>query len=405
MEITGTQDKVRNRLWVDVLFILLTLILCTIATYPQLKSGDFPSHISWAAELAERHYSHRPNALYQQLVIVVKAFIPFNILNQLTGDAFENYQVWYYRLPGLLVTLGSYLATVLLLQHRFVKFLKAESKWRQVTSWIVALVCLFVNPILLFTLGKRLIIGYLPANVWHNPTYSLLRPFALWVYFFVVDHWKLKISGKQWLALGVMTGLSVFAKPNFVLSFLPALGLLLLLQTRSFRRLPWLLLSALVAPAALALLYQYVIMYTTIAENQIYLVPFKAALFSAGNASNMIIFYLLSLLFPLTVSYLSYKYLNDRFEFLLVWMNFGVALLTWLLFVELPHMSSLDLMWGPMLAVFLLFVYSIGWLLTNPSWIRQKSWQSFLTKITLGLHIISGIVYTLMTLINPGRVR
>lgn len=405
MTILGAHDKSFYRWWVDALFIFLTLALCTIATYPQLESGDFPVHIGWAKELNENNFVLRPNILYQQLTIAFKAFMPFDLINLATNDALEDYyHAWYYRLPALLVTLAGYVATAWLLKQRFMKLSKLQQKHRQLLSWVLALVCMVVAPILLFTLGHRLIIGYINPNVWHNPTFSLLKPFALWIYFFVVDHWRENISWKQWLALGLMTGLSILAKPNFILSFLPALGLTLFMQTRSFRRLPWKLITALVIPAAVVLLYQYVIMYSLNAENQIYLVPFKTALFSAGSAVNMIIFYLLSLLFPLLVSLFSVKFLQDRYEFNLVWLNFGVAFLTWLLFVELPHMSSLDFMWGPNLAVFILFVYCLGRLLQNPDWWQQKNWQTMLTKIALGLHLLSGIVYTLITIINPGRV-
>lgn len=406
MTILGAQDKSSYRWWVDALFIFLILALCTIATYPQLESGDFPVHIGWAKELNENNFVLRPNILYQQLTIAFKAFIPFDLINLVTNDALADYfHAWYYRLPALLVTLVGYLWTALLLRNRFLKLAATELKHQLVLSWISAIVCMIVAPILLFTLGQRLIIGYINPNVWHNPTFSLLKPFALWIYFFVIDHWREKISWKQWLALGLMTGLSILAKPNFILSFLPALGLLLFLQTLSLRRLPWKLLSAMVIPAILVLAYQYVIMYSLNAENQIYMVPFKTAMFSAGNAINMVIFYLLSLLFPLLVSLFSCKLLRDRFGFNLVWLNFGITFITWLLFVELPHMSSLDFLWGPNLAVFILFVYCIGWLLQNPLWWKQQGWQTALTKAALGLHLVSGIVYSLITIFNPGRVR
>ena len=405
MTTLGAQEESSNRWWADALFILLTLTICTIATYPQLKSGDFPVHIGWAKELNEKNFVLRPNILYQQLTIAFKAFIPFDLINLATNDALEDYyHAWYYRLPALLVTLASYLATALLLKHRFMKVTQISQKHRQLVCWVSALVCMVVAPILLFTLGQRLIIGYINPNVWHNPTYSLLKPFALWIYFFVVEHWKTKISLTQWLATGLMTGLSILAKPNFILSFLPALGLLLFLQTRSLRRFPWKLVSALFIPALFVLLYQYVVMYSLNAENQIYLVPFKAAIFSAGNAINLILFNFLSLLFPLLVSFISMNFIRDRFEFNLVWLNFGVAMITWLLFVELPHMSSLDFLWGPNLAVFILFVYCVGWLLQNPVWWKKRSWQTAITKIALGFHLISGVVYTLITIINPGRV-
>jgi len=160
-----------------------------------------------------------------------------------------------------------------------------------------------------------------------------------------------------------------------------------------------------IIPAGLTLLYQYLVMYSMNAENQIYLIPFKAALYSAGSAVNMVIFYLLSVLFPLQLSISTFKNVSKQFDFQLVWLNFAIALLTWILFVELPHMTSLDFMWGPNLGLFLLFVYAIGWLLQNPRWLKQKSWQSAFSILAISLHVISGIVYTVITLVKPGPVR
>jgi len=399
------QEQQQNLWWVDALFIALVLVICTVATYPQLKAGDFPSHIAWAQELAENHSVLRPNILYQQLVVAVKTLIPFHLINRFSNDALEYYHAWYYRLPAFLVTLASYLWTALLLKQRFAGLISSEMKHGQTLSWVATLICMIVAPILLFTIGDRLIVGYIKPNVWHNPTYSLLKPFALWIYFFVIDHWKQPLSFTQWMALAVMTGLSVMAKPNFILSFLPALILLLVIRTRSLKKLPWGILSAMLVPAAMTLLYQYIVMYSMNAENQIYLIPFKAALYSAGNWVNLVVFYLLSVLLPLLVSLFSYKIVADKLEFALVWMNFGIAFLTWILFVELPHMSSLDFMWGPNLGLFLLFVYSIGWLLQNPWWIKQKNWQTTLIKAALNLHVVSGIVYTVITVIKPGPVK
>ncbi len=399
------QQEARNLWWVDALFITLILIICAVATYPQLKVGDFPSHIIWAQELAERNYVLRPNILYQQLVVIVKTLIPYHIINRYTNNALEYYHAWYYRLPAFIVTLAGYLWTALLLKQRFAKLINPEVRHRQTWIWLAVLACMIASPILLFTLRSRLIIGYIKPNVWHNPTFSLLKPFALWIFFFILDHWNQQLSLKQWFSLALMTSLSILAKPNFILSFLPAFALLLLIQIRSIKNLPWGILSAMIIPAGLTLLYQYLVMYSMNAENQIYLIPFKAALYSAGSAVNMVIFYLLSVLFPLQLSISTFKNVSKQFDFQLVWLNFAIALLTWILFVELPHMTSLDFMWGPNLGLFLLFVYAIGWLLQNPRWLKQKSWQSAFSILAISLHVISGIVYTVITLVKPGPVR
>jgi hypothetical protein len=398
------REMTKNKLYIDVFFLFLILAVCTIATIPQLEAGDYRNHIIWTAELAERHYTHLPHPLYQQVNLIIKSIIPFNILNVLTHNAFEIHPDWYYKFPGLLTAVLSYFATALLLQKRFINYITTDNKFRQTLSWIATLVCMIVAPIILFTLGERLIVGYIKPNVWHNPTFNLLKPFALWIFFFIVDHWQESINGRQWISLSFMTSLSILAKPNFILSFLPALGLLLLIQKRSLRRLPWKLLTAMMIPAIILLLYQYAIKYYANSNQQLVVIPFKAVLAYTGNAFNLIFFYLLSILFPLLVSVFFRKRIEKRFEIFLVWMNFGIAMLTAILVVEQPHMGSFNLMWGQNLASFLLFTYCLGWLLKNLRVLKQKNWQTVIIVLALSLHIISGIVYTLITILFPGPV-
>ena len=393
-----------NKWYIDVLFVLIILTVCTIATIPQLEAGDYRSHIIWTAELAERHYSHLPHPLYQQITLIIKAIIPYKILNSLTGYAFANNPDLYYIFPGLLTAILSFLATALLIQKRFINYISSDCKYRQVLSWVATSICMIVAPILFFTLNERLIVGYIKPNLWHNPTFNLMKPFAVWTFFFVVDHWKGQLNNNQWIALSLMTSFSILAKPNFILSFLPALSLLLLVQNRSLRRLPWKLLSAIIIPAVLVLLYQYALKYYGNSSQQIVFQPFKAVLAATGNALNIIFFYLLSILFPLLLSIFSKNRIEEKFEFSLVWINFGVAILTAILFVEQPHMNSFNFLWGQNIASFFLFVYSVGWLLRNPGWFKQKKWQTVIIVLVLTLHIIAGITYTLITIISPGPV-
>lgn len=394
----------KTRWYIDVFFLILILTICTIATIPQLEAGDYRNHIIWTAELAERHTTHLPHPLYQQITLIVKSLIPFKVMNFLTNNAFQIHPDWYYKLPGLLTALISYLATALLLQHRFINYINTDNKFRQILSWVATLICLIVAPILLFTMGERLIVGYIKPNVWHNPTFSLLKPIALWIFFFVVDYWKESMNFRQWISLSIMTSLAILAKPNFILSFIPALGLLLLFYNRSLRRLPWKLLTAMMIPAFILLVYQYAIQYYSSSDQQLVIIPFKAVIAYTGNVFNLLIFYLLSILFPILVSIFYRHNIENRFAYFLVWLNFGVAVFTAILFVEQPHMGSFNLMWGQNIASFFLFTFSIGWLLKNPQKLQQKNWQTVMILLALSLHIISGIAYTLRTIFFPGPV-
>jgi hypothetical protein len=134
-----------NKWYIDVLFVLIILTVCTIATIPQLEVGDYRNHINWTAELAERHYSHLPHSLYQQITLIIKALIPYKVMNTLTGWAFAYNPEWYYIFPALLTAILSFLATALLIQKRFVNYISGDCKYRQVLSLVATSICMIAG--------------------------------------------------------------------------------------------------------------------------------------------------------------------------------------------------------------------------------------------------------------------
>lgn len=398
------QPKVRRGL--DVFFLSITVLVCLIATLPQIRVGDYKPHIAFAVEMAENNPVPVPHALFQKLILVLRTLLPFRVLQGQAG-------FWQYLYDhsftacAILVAMAAYLATVIILKKRFYQ------NWRSTLgskayfyAWLSSFFMLLVNPIILFTLGSnRLTLGYIPANVWHNPTYILMRPFALWLFFYIEDHWDKRLNAKEWFLVALISYLVVFAKPNFTLSMLPALGLLTLVKIRNFRHWNWGLLTAFMLPSLFSLAYQYWFMSQLPEISSYIFAPFVAALHYVENGFTLIAFILLSIAFPLMLTIFDLKETMRRVDFQLVWLNFMVALLTFLLFAEIPYVGSLNFSWGVMMAVFLLFAVSVNYLVRDYHRLAIQAWKTNIMLGLLALHLVSGVIYTIITIINPGPVR
>lgn len=395
----------RVRRGVDVFFIFLTLAVCLVATLQQIRVGDYKPHIAFAVEMEANVPVPVPHALFQKLILILRTLLPFRIMPDLPG--FWQYLYDHsFTVCALLIAMAAYLATVILLKNRFHQNWKRSLGDRAYFyAWLAGFGLLLVNPIILFTLKSRLILGYFPANLWHNPTYVLLRPFALWLFFFVEDHWNKSLNVKDWLLVAFISYLAIFAKPNFTLSFLPALGIYCVFKAGPVKKWNWGLLTALAVPALLSLAYQYWFIARYPTESSFFFEPLVGALYYTQNIFRFSAFLLLSIAFPIALLALDFKEALRKFAFQLAWLNFVVALLTFLFFTELPHISMLNFSWGAVMAVFILFFVSLTHFISDYQRIRAHAWKISLLWGLFSLHLLSGVVYTIITIIFPGPVR
>ena len=57
------------------------------------------------------------------------------------------------------------------------------------------------------------------------------------------------------------------------------------------------------------------------------------------------------------------------------------------------------------MAVFLLFAVSLNYLVRDYNRLAIQAWKTNLMFGVLALHLVSGVIYTVITIINPGPVR
>ena len=245
---------------------------------------------------------------------------------------------------------------------------------------------------------EQLYLDKIVPTIWFNSTAMLTMPFAIWLFFAAIKWFKKDtISNFVWVCLSSL--LSVLTKPNYILAFLPVLGLVALVQAAfrrnrsGFRNLLLLIgLSALVGG----------ILYIQSTE------PVSSGPFGNPNASeesvhiafapfgvwrlyspNIPVSLLLSVAFPLGVILLYYQEVKTDVSVLLAWGVFLVATAQYALLAETgERFADANWIWASNIAMYLLFLVSTVVLLAQP---RSKRFY-FLGSL-LALHVAAGIYY------------
>ena len=99
-----------------------------------------------------------------------------------------------------------------------------EAKW-----YLVTMIALTIGPFFLVNYYSRIYMGSGSPSVWHNVTPLTVQPFALLSVFFTIKYFE-SDKFKYFVSAVLVIIISIFAKPNFIIVFLPALVVYMLLK-------------------------------------------------------------------------------------------------------------------------------------------------------------------------------
>ncbi|MDQ7037289.1 MAG: hypothetical protein Q9P01_21340 [Anaerolineae bacterium] len=273
-------------------------------------------------------------------------------------------------------------------------------------------------------------------NVYHNPTVNLMKPFAFGLFFASLRLYtsKDKIAWRWIVLYALLTGLALVAKPSFILSFVPTLGLItaffmlrhlpsvwnsrnideslfamLLRYVRTMSvNLP-VLIGGIVIPSFAILIYQAL---TWTSSGGISFEPLRVfhewTLQYDPDADKLIAFkFIMSAAFPIVVYGLHLKSASRSLMFNMAWLNFIISVLYAYLLVDNTVIAAGDFGWSAQMGVFLLHVVSVLFLFRHYRPLIET--ESITTKakiiwiacaVVFLLHVISGISWYVAHLAN-----
>jgi hypothetical protein len=329
----------------------------------RVSSGDYGPHINFTRELLERKGTP-PHPLFHLTLIALSG-----------GDLFSA--------SGLVVFIcAASLAAASWLSATMFERTGAPPLLSVTVSVLIA----FALPLPNWWGGHRYV-GLVTPNVWHNPTGVFAIPFALWL--FMAGTRLLDRPGMRHAALTGLAGtLSLLAKPNYFLAFVPAFGLALLSELRRMRPAPAVGTLALTfGGPAIVLIAQY--LWLT-GNTAIIFHPF--AVWRGYLREPLLVrvpgAILVGTAFPLAVLLLYLRKVNGDRTLTLAWIALQFGIVMQICFYERARLTDDNFGWGMIYADHVLFVASAAFLFA-----QRSDWRRWVCLSVLLLHTLSGVQY------------
>ncbi|GAB4574586.1 MAG: hypothetical protein Kow0077_21880 [Anaerolineae bacterium] len=390
------QSRISPVWWLSVaILVLVVTVLYGIVLFNQvyLRPYDYPTHISWARQLFQGDFefhpggvkigaAYRPNFLFQALVSGIMS---------LTGSDAQ--------LSGMAVGLLANLILALSLHALFyMDFARSERVISGFVAVALAVIVLLLGPVSFLTWHRaNLYLGYIAPTVYHNPTLTLLRPLALLQFLCLVKGFDDVSTGRQPLLVlvtALLTVVSVYAKPSYIICLLPAAGLAMVVQWLRKQPVDWLFIGAgIIVPGFVVLILQYQFTYIANTDNNVIFAPLLAA--RTMESVHILPKLILSFVFPAAVSILYWPRVARSHAFVLAWLVAFVALAYAYLLAESGMVGDGNFLWGAQVSLFILMVVALRFFVQQiiASGQPRISLRNGLLVGALLLHLIPGIVW------------
>ncbi len=179
------------------------------------------------------------------------------------GEVYIPHPIWHtgvYYLSSLLVvnlgTAASLFTAFLITLYAIIIYKISQSldghPGNEATWFLITMIALTIGPFFIMSLNPHIYMGPGSPSVWHKVTLLTVQPLALLSVFFTIKFFTL--NSLKYFALALLVAvLSIFAKPNFIIVFLPSLVVYTLLKKYfDKRQLLFVLIAILLSVTALA---------------------------------------------------------------------------------------------------------------------------------------------------------
>lgn len=305
-------------------------------------------------------------------------------------------------LPALIITtLSNCLTGIILFFGYFRSIGSAQHRPAYFRRIVLVLVVMLAAPIPVFYFyDKHFYLGYFGLTSYHNPTVTLLKPFAALQLLYVAKALKSPTVASSRISQALLTVLSVLAKPSFLMCLIPAtLAMGMSASAKKRQIASAFLLLGVILPGSVALLWQFFFRFGS-GTDHIVFAPLRVyALYSA--IWMLIPKLVLTIAFPISVSICFREKSREDTLLKLAWTCYLVALGYAVLFAEATKPWHGNFFWGAEITGFLLFAVSARLFLSEFEMIRSaqservasshlRNIRIMLPSALLLLHLASG---------------
>lgn len=378
-----------KRTWNDILFIVCTTVMFVASTFlfymQTIRYNDkYKADTSIYVNMSKEKHGVR-------LITWI-----YNGLYNVTGNTVL-----------IAIYMGVVITGIILVNCVLVKYLLAHDGRLEGSKPYVqatALIMLFTGSMYLPVIHPRFYKGSWCTFSWHSPTQQLMILFALislLLFFMMYDERMERVDLRKWIGLMLASIMSVWAKPSFMLVFIPAFVISFVIEViihikdadigkRLFRLF---VIGCSMVPSGIFILWLNRSIFGEGSEN-------KVVTTVGGVGYNVPLAVLCGLLFPITVYIVNIKKLRDMpFQLALGTFVFGVA--EWAFFHEEGTRGEHgNFAWGRQFGCYLLFLTAIVLFIENikdESFLgdnkRKRKLYFLITTAALMLHVGSQLVH------------
>ena len=251
---------------------------------------------------------------------------------------------------AFIVTL--YVVTVYKVAKSFDKARADDAKY-----FLVTLLSCTIGPFFILSFNPHIYMGTGSPSVWHNVTLLTVKPLALLSVFFTVRFLSSN-SDKYLYPAIIISILSIFAKPNFIIVFLPSLILYIIMKRYFFgKRLIFAFAVTLLSMAALA--YQFLNQYES-GNSKGGSIIFDFLGVWSLYTPNVLISIATALGLPLLISLFNYQSVKDNEYIKFTWLLVLFSMVLFSCFAESgDRYAAGNFSWSWMISLSLIYLFSI----------------------------------------------
>jgi hypothetical protein len=275
---------------------------------------------------------------------------------------------------------------------------KTCPKTNKVSAYLWSIAMLFPVAIYVQPFNENIYLGQWSPNTWHSPTMFMVKPLALISFYLVIKIIGNRINNpfdRTPILCSFMLMISIWAKPSFAISFIPATVLFYFLF-RKKDKIKVATIFLILIPGTVLLGYFYLkTYYFTLSATSDMKDNIIIDLFGVTSlyTENVFISLLLAIAFPLSILLADYKKVLKNKYLILGWLNVVIAYGLSILFAEKYKFDQAAFAFGYGVALFILFVFSTTYFINNFNQERKLTRKGLFLMTIFSLHFLSGIFY------------
>lgn len=267
-----------------------------------------------------------------------------------------------------------------------------QYKENSVELFFITFFSLVIGPFFLMSFSHYIYIGHGSPSIWHSVTILAVQPFALLSTFFTIKFFETNRS-VYFVSAAFISAASIFAKPSYIMMYLPALGVYMLIK-RYFDKRQLVFASVTVLFSVTILAYQF--MHEFKGDKGSVIFDFLGVW--SAFSHNIPISILLALGLPLLITLFNYKSIKKNEYIKFSWLMVLFAIILFACFAQEGrqyHDGNFSWSWNLSLSliyIFTLIEYFKQFSAMLPI-IRYSLLAIILYQVYVGLYFLVGMFY------------